>query len=890
MKGPFHKGIAVLWSLIFLTLIITGVSKSCYAQQPMEDDEVSVTLRSKEIGLMDIPVIIRNQEVYLSMSEVFNFLKIKNTLSDHQDTLSGFLMNQQDIFLIDKTGHIMYREKRTDLTAQDLISNASGFYLKACHWGKIFGLNCEFKFRDLCIDLTTQLDLPVIKEMRQQMVRDRINRLKGVVKVDSTIGRKFVGCNITVADWSINATQQQQGENNLALNLALGGTVAGGETNMLINYTNSRQFDIRNQQFTWRYANNDNPVVRQVIAGRVYTPTIASVLFPLAGIQISNTPTFNRTTFGTYHLTDFTEPGWKVELYINDVLFDYQQADASGFYSFNVPILYGNTRMLLRFYGPWGEERSHQKDITVPFNLLPAKKFDYSLTGGIELDSVNSRFASARLHYGLTQKFTIGGGVEYLSAVPNGNAIPFLNASWRLFGNVILSSEYAWQVRSKTSLFWRSRSDIEIELMYQRYQKDQQAVIYNYQEERKASFLVPIRRERFSILSKLTIDNITMPTQQGLGEFKRDIPPIKFTTTEWICSGNIGHVNANLTTFCSIREGYKTLAYTNISQTYHLFRKMFFTPRIQYAYDRNQITSAKIELEKPLVGRGFIRLTFERDVFDKQITTGIMLRYDLSFAKTGFSTNISGGRSSVSQSAGGSFLFDKNSNYLSANNMSSVGRAQLVVQAFLDLNGNGQKDPGEPKVDGVVPQIYGGIPKYEPEDTLFRIFNLEPYKTYTISVNPDGLNSISWKIKNPTFNVQALPNQFKLVEIPINVMGEVAGTIKNNNEQGQSRIKVNVFNAASKQVASVLSEGDGYFTYLGLSPGIYTVSVDTVQLKRLNMKATPATLTIKIKRSIEGDVADGLSFILTSLDGEATRNTPTKDINTKSSEFTQEKH
>ncbi len=881
MKNPYHRCIAVRWSLIFLTLIIIGASASCYAQQPIEDDEVSVTLRSKEIGTLDIPVIIRNQEVYLSMTEVFNFLKIKNTSSDSQDTLSGFLLNQQDMFLIDKRGYIMYKEKRTDLPPQELISNASGFYLKACYWGKIFNLNCEFKFRDLCIDLTTQMDLPVIKEMRQQMVRDRINHLKDVVKVDSTIGRNFIGCNITAADWSVNATQQQQGPNNLSLNFSLGGTVAGGETNMLLNYTSNQQLAFRNQHFTWRYVNNDNPVVRQVIAGRVYTPTIASVLFPLAGIQISNTPTFNRSNFGTYHLTDITEPGWKVELYINDVLFDFQQADASGFYSFNVPIVYGNTRILLRFYGPWGEERSRQKDFTVPFNLLPAKNFEYSLTGGIELDSFNSRLGSARLNYGLTQKFTIGGGVEYLSSLPASNVIPFLNASWRLLGNVILSSEYAWQVRTKTSLFWRSRSDIEVELMYMRYQKDQHAVLFNYQEERKASLLVPVRRANFSMLSKITVDNIAMPVQQELGEIKRSLPQMKFTTTEWVCSANVGRVNANLTTFCSFREGYKTVAYTNISQTYHVFGNMLFTPRLQYAYDRNQITNTKIELEKPLIGRGFVRLTFERDVYDKQITTGIMLRYDLSFAKAGFSTSIAGRRSSVSQSAGGSFLFDRKSNYLAVNNMSSVGKAQLIIQAFLDLNGNGQKDPGEPKVDGVVPQLYGGILKYEPKDTLFRIFNLEPYRKYTVAVNPDGLNSISWRIKNPTFSVQALPNQFTLVEIPVCVMGEVAGTIKNNIEQGQGRIKVNVFNAASKQVASVLSEGDGYFTYLGLSPGTYTVSVDTLQLKRLHMKVTPVNATIKIKSSIEGDVADGLLFVLTSLDAEEKQNVSAKDMNIK---------
>ncbi|WP_212005280.1 carboxypeptidase-like regulatory domain-containing protein [Chitinophaga sp. HK235] len=778
-------------------------------------------------------------------------------------------MNKQDFFLIEKTGRIMYREKRTDLTSQELISTASGLYLKACCWGKIFGLNCEFKHRDLCVELTTELDLPVIKEMKQQRLREMINRLKGNVKVDSVIGRNSTGCNIAAADWSIAATQQQQGANNLSLNLALGGMVAGGETNLLLNYTNNRQLDLRNQQFIWRYVQNDNPVVRQVSAGRVYTPTVASVLFPIAGVQVSNTPTFNRTAFGTYRLTDITEPGWKVELYINHELIDYQQADASGFYSFNVPIIYGNTSILLRFYGPWGEEYSRQKDITVPFNFLPAKDFEYSVTAGIELDTFYSRFATARLHYGLTQRLTVGGGIEYLSSLSSGNNIPFVQASYRLPGNMVLSSEYAYQVRSKTSLFWRSKSDMEIELTYLRYQKDQQAVLYNYLEERKISFSLPVRREDFSLLSKLTVDQIKMPVLQQAGEKGLSLPPMEFTTAEWVCAGSIGSINTNLTTFCNFRKGYKTIAYSNLSQTYRVFDRMLFTPRLQYAYDRNQITNAKIELERPIASHGFVRFTLERDFYSQQFTTGIMLRYDFSFAKTGFSANISGHGSSISQSAGGSFLFDRATNYLDANNLGSVGRAQFIIQAFLDLDGNGKKDPGEPKVEGVIPQLNGGVVQYYKEDTLCRVFSLEPYRKYIVTVNPDGLSSISWRVKNPSISVLALPNQFKLVEIPIEVYGEVSGAVKNEKLQGLGRIKVNVYDAASKLVTSILTEGDGYFSYLGLTPGSYTISVDAEQMKRLNLKATPAFTAIKVKRSMEGDVVDGLSFTLTSQDMEA---------------------
>jgi hypothetical protein len=43
-----------------------------------------------------------------------------------------------------------------------------------------------------------------------------------------------------------------------------------------------------------------------------------------------------------------------VELYINNVLIDYIQADANGFFPLTL-LMYGRTEVSLRYYGPWGE-------------------------------------------------------------------------------------------------------------------------------------------------------------------------------------------------------------------------------------------------------------------------------------------------------------------------------------------------------------------------------------------------------------------------------------------------------------------------------------------------------------------------------------------------------
>lgn len=64
---------------------------------------------------------------------------------------------------------------------------------------------------------------------------------------------------------------------------------------------------------------------------------------------------------GEYPISDYTEPGWTVELYVNNVIVDYQTADASGFYSFDVPLVYGTSEVMLKFYGHYGEERVEEQ-------------------------------------------------------------------------------------------------------------------------------------------------------------------------------------------------------------------------------------------------------------------------------------------------------------------------------------------------------------------------------------------------------------------------------------------------------------------------------------------------------------------------------------------------
>lgn len=95
-------------------------------------------------------------------------------------------------------------------------------------------------------------------------------------------------------------------------------------------------------------------------------------------------------------------------------------------------------------------------------------------------------------------------------------------------------------------------------------------------------------------------------------------------------------------------------------------------------------------------------------------------------------------------------------------------------------------------------------------------------------------------------------------------MGEVSGYVFLKNEgktRGQGRILINIFKENSEKVASVLTEGDGYFSYLGLATGSYTAKIDEQQLEKIKLHSSEAQ-PFDIEINKYGDIVDDLEFIL----------------------------
>lgn len=856
-RGLLKSGLTCLLRILLLLVFCSLLLPLSARPIPIDDDidEVSVSLTVSDVGTTELSSIVKDKTIYLSASGIFNFLKIKNTASAELDSLSGSFIHPDSTFLIDKQNNLIrYRKHIYHLQPGDIIVTKTNLYLRSEYFSKVFGLNCQFNFRALSVVLTTKKELPILRELKLAKMRENIQLMKGIQRTDTTLKRQGKLFNAGMVDWSLYGIKTQGQATDLRGTLGLGAVVAGGETSVLLNYHNQEKFRENEQFYSWRYANNDNTSVRQVLLGKIIGPSISSIYGPIVGAQVTNSPTTNRRAFDGYQYTGFTEPNWLVELYVNGELVNYKKADPAGFYTFNVPLVYGNSVVRLRFYGPFGEEKTKEISINIPFNFLPVKEFEYSASAGMVEDSLRSKYSRFAVNYGLNSLMTVGGGLEYLSSVKTGPTIPFLNASARLAPGLLFSGDYAYNVRTKALLTYRLPSNAQIEAEYTHYVPGQTAINLNYLQDRRISFSMPYQFHPFSVYTRVSFDRIDVPTSH-------------YSNADWLLTVSGRYISANITTYALLYSGIQPYVFSNYALTFRLPSGLMFTPQVQYEYREKDIVSVRADLERKILNHGYMNLRYERNFKTGYNNAMVSFRYEFGFGVVSTNLSRSNGKTSVEQSAASSLVLQRNEPVILSKNM-NVGRGGVRFVCYLDLNGNGKRDAGEPKITGLKIRVSGGQIVYNKRDSSVVSYQMEAYTNYTVWLDQDDFQNIAWSLKIHSMTVYIEPNQIRMVEIPITVKAEASGkvvSLVNGELAGQERMIVDIVNSDNLIISKNLTEADGTFSYMGLKPGSYRVMLDAAQLKHLKLRSIPAFIPLTVKINKDGAFIDSLLLTVQSL-------------------------
>jgi hypothetical protein len=825
-------------------------------------DELQVNVYLGGDLSFDTYIIITNADVlYVNVEDLFKHLGIYCLVEEYGNILSGFIENENKPYVIDYNEKLISVGKNMVNTQQGLFKEMGGIYLEASLLKDLFGLDVTFDPRSLYVSLSPNFELPFVRQKRLEQMRENVSRIKGEdITADTVVNRDYHLFKFGMMDWSLASYQTINARTRNYLSIGLGAELLFGEANITLSYSDQYALDYRNIQYKWRWVDNDKTLIRQAQLGKIHSQTIAFLNSPVIGASFTNAPTTIRKATGSYIIDEYTEPDWTVELYLNDVLVDFTTADASGFFSFKVPIVYGFTTITLRFYGPMGEERREERTMNVPFTFLPAKTLEYGFSAGVlenDLsasaleDGVESRFGKGAVKYGVNRFLTLGAGVEYLSSISNNPYIPYTTASLIPFSRLILNFEYAYGVRMIGNLNYNFFKNAFLEIDYAKYKEGQLATPFNANEELRARLSFPLKIKKVAGLMKM---NFNQSVYDLFTYYQAD-----FTLTAYY-----KQFNANLSSQYNWVSNNRAFNTSTLSLSYRMRRGLVLRPSIDYALIDNNLMRVRMEIEKR-ISKAYVSVYYERDVMTQSDNIFVSFRYDLPFARTSASASYANSRVRFTESAAGGFAFGGDNNYVKAGNNSTVGKGGILLYPFLDLNHNGVKDKGEHMVMLSTVKISGGRAIISEKDSIVRISDLNPFVDYDIEFSDFDLQNIAWRFKHKTYQVLVDPNQYKRVYVPIISVGEISGMVyldEENTMKGLGRITIQIWDTKGNRVTEILSERNGFYNYLGLNPGEYIVRVDEEQLEKLDFQSTPPFENISIIVSVDGDFVNGLDFVL----------------------------
>ena len=816
-------------------------------------DKLPVTVYLEANLSFDIDVILIGKDsMYVNVEDLFKKLTIPCIVSNYGNKMEGFIENENTSYLIDFDTKQIRVGNRIIYPYRGLVQEMGSLYLESQLLADAFGITMTINLRSLDVKLQSTFELPLVRQMRIEKTRMNISKLRGEqIVADTLVKRNYHLFKFGTMDWSAASYQTWNEKNNNRFGLGIGTELLYGEANISAYYDDQYKFDNRQINYLWRWIDNDKKIIKQAEAGKISTQSIAFLRSPVVGVSIKNTPNTLRKASGFYPVNGVTEPNWTVELYINDILVDYVNADASGLYLFSVPIVYGYTKLKLKFYGPLGEERTEERTINIPYSILPANESEYSLSAGVLQDRSSSRFAKGELNYGISRTLTLGGGMEYLSSIATGAYIPYIKGTFQPFSGLIVNGEYASGVRSRGLLSYYFGKNTLLEVDYDKYDVGQKATLSNAPVERKIRLSVPIKIKRLNGYAKMEY------RQFVYSEFT-------FNYGSLILSAFYKQFSASSSTLLNWTDNARPYITSDLALSFRFRKGFVFRPSVSYNVSDKKFIRFKAEVEKRF-RYGYFNVAYEKNIYFNQDYITVGLKYDLPFARMNFSVSKNQGKIMTSESAQGSLAFG-GSDYTHLSNNSSLSKGGILLYPFLDVNQNGVFDKGEHPVKLNTVRINGGRAIFSEKDSIVRIPDLNAFTNYILELKDEDLETMSWRFKNKIYSILVDPNQFKRVDIPVISVGEVSGMTymdRNGEMKGLGRIIIKFYDKNSHiEVAQTLSESDGYIYFLGLGPGDYIVCVDSAQLLNLRLTVDPPCREFNIKTAEDGDIVEGLDFIL----------------------------
>lgn len=833
--------------------LIVGPSQTVSAQQFFE--EIAVGFEIPRLTNVDMVVQYDGENIFVPVMELFTRLGINIKPNYERQTFSGKYYSDNKNYFIDlRQEEAQCFGFTTRLQSKDYHMGELDLFLRLDLFKKIFDLELQFSFSSLKISLQLDTDFPAYHRLKRESVHQELLNKKEDTRDYHKLAFSRSYFNGAALDWMLSTNPI--GSNKVHyMDLTLGSMFLGGD--LSLGGTGNSRVGFRSDQisYRWHYFVENNRYFTQVDVGSMSSGGIVSR--SLKGVSVTNRPQIRRQYYQTIRLNGPLAEGWEVELYINNQLTDFVIVGADQEYNFDLDIYYGSSRVMLKMYGPNGEIRTEEQYISIPHNLIPKKKFEYSLTTGrAQVDTLQQWFGVTTAHYGVFNKLTLGVSHE----MPLGDKLQLghqfsTNVTYQPLGDLTVSGAFSPGYSRELALTFSRPSLFSASAGYTKYNEASPRNVGNQKRSMRFSISAPFRFGKNVVAARYSISM----NQYGLTD---------------VTTMNYGFNSSIWRFHLSYMGNYKISKYSN--QTFKdLSSKILFMTslvrwirpqfRLDYSHNDNQISSMAVFLSKRIFGSAQMSLSLVRNVATD--VNQIMVSLDLynSFARFSSKLMSSAGQTSMSQIQRGSIRYNNVTGGINFNRDYAVGYGSAVLRPFMDDNYNGLPDDGEEFLPDMRVDIKGLSGRSLKSGERHTYGKLRPYYKYQLQIDPTSLDNPMMRPLYENYEVTFSPNVVTSIDLPLALGSEVSGYIERKTPMGTSGvggIKLLFYNLATETVIEVTTFVNGDFYFLGLLPGKYLVYPDPSQLELYGYESVPKDIELSITPQEGGGSIEDLKFLL----------------------------
>ena len=581
------------------------------------------------------------------------------------------------------------------------------------------------------------------------------------------------------------------------------------------------------------------------------------------GFSLSNAPFLRPSLFGDIGFQGALGPGWEIEAYRGGRMIALDSADAMGRFSMDLPVEYGENAVDFVAYGPFGEVRRFNQNYRVNTDVIPGRRFEYGVAaGGCRISECRAN-ANLDLRYGLTRRWTVRGGVDqfWRDSLP-GLFHPYLGVggalgyAWGVELEGVASAVVRGAVRYEPSL------DLRLSTEYHEFAAGTTAPLLTPAGRRTqwtTEALARPFRSRDDIYLEASLDRITAvnggTTSGRLG--------LSLYASRFRLAPAVRHVRFADPAGVSTTESFVSLNTFSLPfpELGPLLGKV--STRTNWEID----DGGRMALAGGYLSREIgAQLHVEAGAtWTRGLGTMLSLFLSTQLPTVRATTSITAparGDAMVSQFVQGSVLYDPARRQVAFASGPSLERAGISGRVFLDGNGDGRWQPGEPAVSGVRVRA-GFVTTLSDSSGRYRIWDLPAFEPVLVAVDTTTLESPLWIPAYGSMSVETGPNRFRSVDIPIVPGGVIEGRVVRQTVDSTVALpgmRLLLRRHGSSQTARLVTFSDGGFYLLGVKPGEYELSVEPAVLARLGLSGWPMAFTVP--SSAEGASVDGLELRL----------------------------